>query len=119
MATSCGVLTIDLLPGKSPVAVNNFVNLANAHWYNGMSFFRISKNPDFVQAGDPTGTGTGGPGYTISSDLPNGLKYAVGSVAMVNGQNGKAGSQFMIITGDEGLSALPHGLTVLGRSGDD
>jgi cyclophilin family peptidyl-prolyl cis-trans isomerase len=119
MATSCGVLTFDLLPGKSPNAVNNFVNLANNHWFNGMYFFRISKNPSFIQAGDPTETGTGGPGYSVPSDLPNGLKPQLGSVAMVPGTNGKPGSQFLIVTGPDSLDSLPKGLTIFGKLTDD
>lgn len=64
ITTDAGEFTIDLLEAESPVAVNNFVFLARENFYAGQSFFRVI--PDFVaQTGDPTGIGTGGPGYSL------------------------------------------------------
>jgi peptidyl-prolyl cis-trans isomerase B (cyclophilin B) len=119
IATSCGTMYIDLLPGQSPNAVNNFVNLSKAHWFNAEYFFRISKDPDYVRVGDPTGTGEGGPGYAIPGDPPGDRGYDVGALAMWNDENGRAGSQFIIITGPDMLDQLPPGLTVFGTLSDD
>ena len=119
LATSCGTMLIKLFPKQSPIAVNNFANLAKDAWYTGTYFFRIVKDLDIIQAGDPSGTGTRGPGYTIPDDAPNGLHYEIGSVVMWRGDTpDSAGAQFLIITGPEGLADLPPGLTVFGKLAD-
>lgn len=103
LKTNKGSFTIALDPKKAPNATNNFVFLAREGFYKNVPFHRIAK--DFViQTGDPTGTGTGGPGYNIEDD-PGG-KYTRGTVAMANtGAPNSAGSQFFVSLGDLELPA--------------
>ena len=83
MSTSMGELVIALDALKAPKTVNNFVFLALNHYYDGVIFHRIIKG--FVcQGGDPTGTGTGGPGYRFEDELPKAGQYEIGSLAMAN-----------------------------------
>lgn len=98
--TDKGDFTIKLYADKAPIAVNNFVFLAKAGWYNDVPFHRVLEG--FVaQAGDPSGLGYGGPGYTFDNEV-TGIKFdREGLVAMANagtGQDGKGtnGSQFFI-----------------------
>jgi cyclophilin family peptidyl-prolyl cis-trans isomerase len=92
--TNKGSFTITLDPKKAPNAVNNFVFLAREGFYRNVPFHRIVKG-FVIQTGDPTGTGTGGPGYNIKDD-PGG-KYTRGTVAMANtGAPNSAGSQFFV-----------------------
>jgi len=121
--TSCGTMEARLFAKQSPVTVNNFVSLARARWYNGNTFHSISKDKEEIQGGDPIcsvsdpeqGCGTGGPGYTIPAELRNGLKYKVGSVVMAHPRaTTRAGSQFFIIAGPEGLK-LPRNFTIFGQ----
>ena len=81
--TSCGDVRIDLDAKQAPQTVNSFLFLVQNEFYNGTTFHRIVT--DFIdQGGDPTGTGDGGPGYTLPDELPaNG--YKAGDVAMANG----------------------------------
>jgi peptidylprolyl isomerase/peptidyl-prolyl cis-trans isomerase B (cyclophilin B) len=99
--TSLGSFTVELFASDAPQTVNNFVFLAEQKFYNGTIFHRIIQ--DFmIQGGDPTGTGMGGPGYTIPDELPVKRQYAPGIVAMANtGQPNSGGSQFFICTGAE------------------
>jgi cyclophilin family peptidyl-prolyl cis-trans isomerase len=108
MKTSQGELTISLDPKIAPKTVNNFVFLARYHFFDGVTFHRIV--PDFViQGGDPKGDGTGGPGYTIPDELPQQGQYKIGSVVMANtGQPNSGGSQFFIITGQQGVQLPPQ-----------
>jgi cyclophilin family peptidyl-prolyl cis-trans isomerase len=104
LQTTSGLITVELLPEEGPCAVNNFVFLAREGYYDGVPFHRILK--DFmVQTGDPTGTGRGGPGYTIKDDEVT-QDYAPGTLAMANtAQPDTAGSQFFIVHGTSvGLS---------------
>ena len=93
--------------------MNNFVFLAEKGYYHCVIFHRVI--PSFMdQTGDPTGTGTGGPGYTIPDENPpkaaTGQQYPLGSVAMANtGQPNTGGSQFFIVAGPQGES-LPNTL---------
>jgi cyclophilin family peptidyl-prolyl cis-trans isomerase len=81
--TSLGSFEIELLADESPITVNNFVFLARQGFYDGVIFHRILK--EFViQGGDPTGTGTGGPGYKFADELPPKHSYETGIVAMAN-----------------------------------
>lgn len=110
METSLGNLKIELFAKDAPKTVNNFVFLARQGYYEGVVFHRIIK--DFmIQGGDPTGTGGGGPGYTIPDELPPKLPYTRGIVAMArtNAPN-SAGSQFFICTGANcgGLDQAPN-----------
>ncbi len=114
VATSKGSFTLSLDPKRAPKTVNNFVFLARYHFYDGTPFHRVI--PGFVvQGGDPQGTGTGGPGYTIPDEFPKAGEYKVGSVAMANtGQPNSGGSQFFVVTGDQGVS-LPPQYTLFGE----
>jgi peptidyl-prolyl cis-trans isomerase B (cyclophilin B) len=110
--TDLGDIVIQLYNQSAPVAAQNFTNLANAGFYNGVVFHRIF--PDFmIQGGDPLGTGTGGPGYTIP-DEPVVGSFARGTVAMArtNAPNSE-GSQFFILVADY-PSLQGHGYTIFG-----
>jgi len=113
IATSKGPITVALDAKTSPVAVNNFVFLATHHFYTNILFHRVIKG-FMIQTGDPTGTGTGGPGYTWPIGTP-GTSFPPGTVAMAN--NGTNGSQFFICQGSEcaGLSEGSPGYTVFGH----
>jgi peptidyl-prolyl cis-trans isomerase B (cyclophilin B) len=105
ITTSCGDIVIQLDPSIAPETVNSFVFLARSGYYNGSVSHRIV--PGFVfQAGDPTATGRGGPGYTIPDELPeSGFVYKAGSVAMANSGPDTNGSQFFITLADVPLPA--------------
>lgn len=101
LQTERGDVTLDLFIDRAPVAVNNFVFLARAGWYDGITFHRVLPGL-FAQTGDPSGTGLGGPGYTIADEHDNGLLFdRAGLVAMANtrGIPNSAGSQFFITYG--------------------
>ncbi len=99
LTTNFGTMTWQLLPSASQSAVNSFVCLARAGYLNDAPFHRIVDG-FVIQGGDPTGTGTGGPGYTIT-DSPVVGDYSVGMVSMANtGQPNSSGSQFFINTSD-------------------
>jgi len=107
MVTSMGSLTIALDPIQAPNTVNSFVFLARYHYYDGIIFHRIIK--DFVcQGGDPTGTGRGGPGYQFADELPKPGRYEIGSVAMANAGPNTNGSQFFLISGNQGVRLPPQ-----------
>jgi peptidylprolyl isomerase len=91
--------------------VNSFVFLARHHFYRGVIFHRIVE--DFVvQTGDPTGTGSGGPGYTFKNE-PVTMPYTFGTVAMANSGKNTNGSQFFIVTGKK-IAHKPQ-FTIFGR----
>jgi cyclophilin family peptidyl-prolyl cis-trans isomerase len=106
MVTSKGTMEIFLDALGAPVTVNNFVHLAREHFYDGVIFHRII--PGFVlQGGDPTGTGTGGPGYKFDDELPKPGRYERGSLAMANSGPHTNGSQFFVISGPDGERLPP------------
>ncbi len=106
MVTSHGTMVIALDPLSAPKAVNNFVFLARYHYYDGVVFHRII--PGFVlQGGDPTGSGAGGPGYRFADELPEPGRYKLGSLAMANAGPNTNGSQFFVISGDDGVRLPP------------
>ena len=96
LETSAGTLTIDLLENEAPQTVNNFVFLARNHFYDGVPFHRVLE--DFMaQTGDPTGTGTGGPGYAFDNEISPDLSHdEAGVVSMANAGPDTNGSQFFI-----------------------
>ena len=98
MKTSKGTINLVLFPEKAPVTVASFVNLAQHGYYNGLKFHRVIE--DFMaQGGDPTGTGSGGPGYRFEDEVYNGLDFSEpGKLAMANAGPGTNGSQFFITT---------------------
>lgn len=93
-----GDINLVLFPEKSPLTVANFINLIQQKYYDGVIFHRVIE--DFMaQGGDPTGTGTGGPGYRFEDETDNGLKFnKAGKLAMANAGPGTNGSQFFITT---------------------
>jgi cyclophilin family peptidyl-prolyl cis-trans isomerase len=100
LKTNCGSFTIHLDPKQSPNAVASFVKLVQAKYFDDTVFHRIV--PGFViQGGDPTASGTGGPGYTTVDKPPAGASYTHGVVAMAKTgaePAGTAGSQFFVVT---------------------
>lgn len=103
MKTTAGTIVIRLLPKYAPNTVNNFVFLAGYHYFDGTIFHRVITG--FVdQGGDPTGKGTGGPGYEFASEVPKSNKaYDPGSLAMANsGSADTNGSQFFFTVGNGG-----------------
>ncbi len=116
--TTLGVISVDLDAAAAPETVNNFVFLSRYGYYDGAPFHRII--PGFViQGGDAVGPalGTGGPGYTISDELPEEGAYQVGSLAMANSGPDTSGSQFFIVTGSQG-EALPAQFSLFGMVSD-
>jgi peptidylprolyl isomerase len=106
MVTSHGTMVINLDPLAAPRTVNSFVFLARYHYYDGIVFHRII--PGFVlQGGDPTGSGSGGPGYRFADELPQAGRYQVGSLAMANAGPDTNGSQFFVISGADGVRLPP------------
>lgn len=117
--TDVGTFVITLDAKAAPQTVNNFVFLAQHHFFDCVTFHRVI--PSFVdQTGDPTGTGTGGPGYTIPDELPAKAsnpadQYPLGSVTMANtGQPHTGGSQWFIVAGTQGES-LPNSYSLFGQ----
>lgn len=106
METSMGTIVIALDAINAPITVNNFVFLAGYHYYDGVIFHRII-NGFVCQGGDPTGTGTGGPGYRFE-DEPVKQRYQLGSVAMANAGPNTNGSQFFLISGPNGVGLPPQ-----------
>ena len=101
MSTNHGDITIELFDEDAPKTVQNFKDLAEKGFYDGLSFHRIIK--DFmIQGGCPEGTGRGGPGYTFEDEI-NSHKAVRGSLAMANAGPNTNGSQFFLVT----LEATP------------
>jgi peptidyl-prolyl cis-trans isomerase B (cyclophilin B) len=113
--TSCGDFTITLDQGASPKATASFASLAENGFYDDTVFHRIV--PGFViQAGDPTVTGSGGPGYSTVDTPAADTTYTRGTVAMAKGgaePAGTAGSQFFVVTGAD--AGLPPDYAVIGK----
>ena len=94
--TSEGAIELELYPDDAPKTVENFTKLAREGFYEGVIFHRVI--PDFmVQGGDPTGTGSGGPGYEFEDEI-NEHRVERGALAMANAGPGTNGSQFFIVT---------------------
>ena len=118
--TNCGPIEIRLDVQRSPETAASFVALARDDFYDGTPFHRIGKDAtgaDFVvQGGDPTGTGNGGPGYSVVEPPPEGATYERGVVAMAKTEieeAGTSGSQFFIVTAED--AGLPPLYAVVGR----
>ena len=109
--TEHGTIEFELLEELAPKTAENFATLAKRGYYDGIIFHRVV--PGFViQGGDPTGTGTGGPGYQLP-DEPVTLPYSRGTVAMANAGPNTNGSQFFICLQD--LPQLPPKYTIFGQ----
>jgi peptidyl-prolyl cis-trans isomerase B (cyclophilin B) len=112
MHTNHGTIEVELFDDDAPKTVDNFVKLARDGFYDGVIFHRVI--PDFmIQGGDPTGTGSGGPGYTFEDEF-NDHRVIKGALAMANAGPNTNGSQFFIVTADE-CSWLDGKHTVFGR----
>jgi len=97
--TAKGDIVVELNADVAPLTVSNFVYLAEEGFYNGLTFHRVE--PGFVvQGGDPSGDGTGGPGYTVPAEISPDLKHSKGAIAMarlpdqINPERASSGSQF-------------------------
>ena len=133
MRTSAGPIGLTLDRALAPCTVNSFLSLAKQGYFTNSPCHRLVTNPTLhvLQCGDPTGTGTGGPGYTIPDEVFPELTYGRGHVAMANtGEPNSGGSQFFLIYGQTELppqytvfaTISPAGLTVLdqiAKAGDD
>ncbi len=98
LRTNKGDITVALYGDDAPLSAGNFAMLAEDGFYDGIIFHRVIK--DFmIQGGDPTGTGTGGPGYQFEDEI-NDKKVVRGALAMANAGPGTNGSQFFIVTTD-------------------
>jgi peptidyl-prolyl cis-trans isomerase B (cyclophilin B) len=98
LRTNHGAIEVELFDDDAPKTVENFRKLAGDGFYDGVIFHRVIK--DFmIQGGDPTGTGTGGPGYTFEDEI-NDHKIVRGALAMANAGPNTNGSQFFIVTTD-------------------
>src|SRR5207245_10500534 len=110
--TNHGAIEIELFDDDAPKTVENFLDLARKGFYGGVIFHRVI--PDFmIQGGDPTGTGSGGPGYTFEDEF-NEHKIVRGALAMANAGPNTNGSQFFIVT-TEAAPWLDGKHTVFGR----
>jgi cyclophilin family peptidyl-prolyl cis-trans isomerase len=110
--TNHGLVEIELFPNEAPKTVDNFTKLARDGFYDGLTFHRVI--PDFmIQGGDPTGTGSGGPGYSFEDEF-NEHKVVRGALAMANAGPNTNGSQFFIVTAEE-ASWLDGKHTVFGQ----
>jgi peptidyl-prolyl cis-trans isomerase B (cyclophilin B) len=133
MQTSAGAIGLTLDRALAPCTVSSFISLAQQGFYANSPCHRLVTNPGLLvlQCGDPTGSGAGGPGYTIPDEVFPQLTYGRGLVAMANtGQPDSGGSQFFLIYGQTQLppqytvfaSISPTGLEVLdqiAKAGDD
>jgi cyclophilin family peptidyl-prolyl cis-trans isomerase len=112
MQTNKGTIEIELFDDDAPKTVENFTKLARDGFYDGVIFHRVI--PDFmIQGGDPTGTGSGGPGYQFEDEF-NSQKVVRGALAMANAGPNTNGSQFFIVTA-EACPWLDGKHTVFGR----
>jgi peptidyl-prolyl cis-trans isomerase A (cyclophilin A) len=101
--TSMGKFRIELFEDRAPITTKNFIDLAEKGFYKGVIFHRVI-NGFMIQGGDPTGTGRGGPGYTIKDEFHRELKHnAEGVLSMANAGPNTGGSQFFIT-----LAPTPH-----------
>jgi peptidyl-prolyl cis-trans isomerase B (cyclophilin B) len=112
LQTSQGALTFTLNRKQAPCAVESFVSLAKQHYYDSTPCHRLTTTGIYVlQCGDPTGTGSGGPGYSFNDELSGKERYTRGVLAMANSGPNTNGSQFFIVYK---FSPLPPSYTVFG-----
>ncbi|MFC1787665.1 peptidylprolyl isomerase [Patescibacteria group bacterium] len=111
LSTEKGEIVFELYPETAPLAVSNFVRLSTEGYFDGLTFHRREEG-FVIQGGDPSGNGTGGPGYTFIDELEDDYKYERGVVAMANRGPDTNGSQFFIMLGD---TPLPKSYTIFGR----
>jgi peptidyl-prolyl cis-trans isomerase B (cyclophilin B) len=119
ITTNRGAVVISLLNSKAPCTVNSFVSLADQKFFNNTPCPRLVTTGIYVlQCGDPTGTGSGGPGYTFNDENLTGATYPTGTVAMANAGAGTNGSQFFLVFKNTPLppSYTPFGTITSGLS---
>ncbi len=113
--TNCGTFEIALDTERAPKTANSFAFLAEEGFYDDLTFHRVA--PGFViQGGDPEGTGTGGPGYSVDEKPPANLAYTKGVVAMAKSSAeppGRSGSQFYVVTAPD--AGLPPEYALVGK----
>lgn len=113
ITTNKGVMVVALDVKAAPLAVNSFVFLAGYHYFDATTCHRVIFG-FVIQCGDPTATGTGGPGYEFKDELPAAGSYKIGSLAMANAGPNTNGSQFFVISGKQGVD-LPPKYTLFGQ----
>ncbi|QMU97330.1 peptidylprolyl isomerase [Microbacterium esteraromaticum] len=113
IATSVGDLAVTLDAAKTPCTVNSFLSLAEQGYFDGTTCHRLTTDGIFVlQCGDPSATGSGGPGYSFADELDGSETYEAGTLAMANAGPDTNGSQFFVVYAD---SQLPPKYTVFGH----
>jgi cyclophilin family peptidyl-prolyl cis-trans isomerase len=126
ITTTKGFMLLELDPRLAPNTVNNFVYLADHHFYDGLTFHRVERkgqtdatgqvsNLDLIQGGSPDGTSSGGPGYQFNDELNQKEGYVLGTVAMANAGANTNGSQFFIDTGDNSKGLTKHDYSLFGH----
>ncbi|MFX1538399.1 MAG: peptidylprolyl isomerase [Promethearchaeota archaeon] len=115
LETNKGTIVIEFYDDETPNTVKNFVSLADSGYYNGVKFHRVIS--DFVvQGGDPTGTGSGGPGYKIADETKGPKqKHILGAISMANAGPNTNGSQFFIVLNPNSCKHLDGKHTVFGK----
>lgn len=114
LVTQKGDIVFELYPDTAPLAVSNIIYLAGEGYYDGLVFHRVV--PGFViQGGDPTGTGSGGPGYRFADELDDDRVYNKGTVAMANAGPDTNGSQFFVMLEDYTFDMLAKNYTIFGN----
>jgi peptidyl-prolyl cis-trans isomerase B (cyclophilin B) len=115
LTTQYGDMKIEFFDNDAPITVDNFVRLAKSGYYDGLTFHRVI--PDFVvQGGDPTGTGAGGPGYSIKCELTGDNQYHDrGVLSMAHAGKDSGGSQFFICHSRRNTSHLDRKHTCFGK----
>ena len=113
--TDKGIMTIEFYEKDAPKTVQNFIDLANKNYYDGLTFHRVI--PDFViQGGCPTGNGTGGPGYSIDCELDGENQYHDrGVLSMAHAGRNTGGSQFFVCHNRENTQHLDRNHTCFGK----
>jgi len=109
LATSAGQIDLTLDRDLAPCTVNSFAGLARQGYFDNTPCHRLTTSPGLqvLQCGDPTGTGSGGPGYKFNDETYPTLTYGRGYLAMANAGPNTNGSQFFIVTGDQGVALQP------------
>ena len=112
--TNRGTIVLDLYNSKATCTVNSFLYLASKNYFNNTSCHRLTTTGIYVlQCGDPTGTGSGGPGYKFANENTAGAQYVQGSVAMANAGPGTNGSQFFLVYSNS--TTLPANYSLFGK----
>lgn len=115
MVTDKGTMIIEFYENDTPIAVENFIKLSKEGYYDGITFHRVIPN-FMIQGGDPTGTGAGGPGYTIPCELDGGNQYHDrGVLSMAHRGRNTGGSQFFICHNRQNTAHLDRNHTCFGK----